>query len=359
MLKLYSGRRLDDEQVQSVVHLVASSVPGSRAVARDRRRSERRLADEPRAATRRRASRARSSITANRSRPTTRSVSRVSSARWSAPIACAPACRPRSISPRPSKRARASIRTCRWFAASRPAKTRAAATACKASPARSAISRRRSPRHPAASTPPPRPRRVSTLALADAQLRARQDRQPYASGRRLDQPLVDRRARRQQAAGHAQRRADSADRAGDRVVDRHRPPGRRLRRGARRHDFRRQFGVPTGRRARGAGGAGVLREPGHLEHRAPSARRRARARARVLRAAPDDAGSDAAAAGRRSVGASVEYAAQMQPMFTPGGRVMALPMGYDDRMAAARSVAGQDPRQVAQVVRNWVAEDNG
>jgi flagellar M-ring protein FliF len=58
--------------------------------------------------------------------------------------------------------------------------------------------------------------------------------------------------------------------------------------------------------------------------------------------------------------ASVEYAAQMQPMLVPGGgRVMALPMGYDDRMAAARSVAGQDPRQVAQVVRNWVAEDNG
>ena len=57
--------------------------------------------------------------------------------------------------------------------------------------------------------------------------------------------------------------------------------------------------------------------------------------------------------------ASLEYAAQMQPMFTPGGRVMGLPMGYDDRMAAARSVAGQDPRQVAQVVRNWVAEDNG
>jgi flagellar M-ring protein FliF len=57
--------------------------------------------------------------------------------------------------------------------------------------------------------------------------------------------------------------------------------------------------------------------------------------------------------------AQVEYAAQMQPMFAPGGRAMALPMGYDDRMAAARSVAGQDPRQVAQVVRNWVAEDNG
>jgi flagellar M-ring protein FliF len=57
--------------------------------------------------------------------------------------------------------------------------------------------------------------------------------------------------------------------------------------------------------------------------------------------------------------ASVEYAAQLQPMLTPGGRVMALPISYDDRMAAARSVAGQDPRQVAQVVRNWVAEDNG
>ncbi len=42
----------------------------------------------------------------------------------------------------------------------------------------------------------------------------------------------------------------------------------------------------------------------------------------------------------------------------PGGAPV-LPAGYDDRMTAARSVAGQDPRQVAQVVRNWVAEDNG
>jgi flagellar M-ring protein FliF len=56
---------------------------------------------------------------------------------------------------------------------------------------------------------------------------------------------------------------------------------------------------------------------------------------------------------------AVEYAGQMQPMFGGGGRVIGLPMGYDDRMAAARSVAGQDPRQVAQVVRNWVAEENG
>jgi flagellar biosynthesis/type III secretory pathway M-ring protein FliF/YscJ len=59
-----------------------------------------------------------------------------------------------------------------------------------------------------------------------------------------------------------------------------------------------------------------------------------------------------------SAPASIEYAGQMQPMLV-GGRAFGLPMGYDDRMAAARSVAGQDPRQVAQVVRNWVAEDNG
>ncbi len=48
----------------------------------------------------------------------------------------------------------------------------------------------------------------------------------------------------------------------------------------------------------------------------------------------------------------------------PGGAMLpqgayGLPMGYEDRMAAARSVAGQDPRQVAQVVRNWVAQDDG
>jgi flagellar M-ring protein FliF len=54
--------------------------------------------------------------------------------------------------------------------------------------------------------------------------------------------------------------------------------------------------------------------------------------------------------------AAVEY--QGYPAM-PGGRPMGLPVSYDDRMAAARSVAGQDPRQVAQVVRNWVAEDNG
>jgi flagellar M-ring protein FliF len=55
---------------------------------------------------------------------------------------------------------------------------------------------------------------------------------------------------------------------------------------------------------------------------------------------------------------TTEFAAQLQPVVV-GGRPMALPMGYDDRMAAARSVAGQDPRQVAQVVRSWVGEDNG
>jgi flagellar M-ring protein FliF len=56
--------------------------------------------------------------------------------------------------------------------------------------------------------------------------------------------------------------------------------------------------------------------------------------------------------------AALEYSAQMYPA-AGGGRAMGLPFSYDDRMAAARSVAGQDPRQVAQVVRGWVAEDNG
>jgi flagellar M-ring protein FliF len=46
------------------------------------------------------------------------------------------------------------------------------------------------------------------------------------------------------------------------------------------------------------------------------------------------------------------------PHALPGG-MQALPAGYDERMTAARSVAGQDPQQVAQVVRSWVAEDNG
>jgi hypothetical protein len=54
--------------------------------------------------------------------------------------------------------------------------------------------------------------------------------------------------------------------------------------------------------------------------------------------------------------AALEYS-QMYP--AGGGRGMGLPLSYDDRMAAARNVAGQDPRQVAQVVRGWVAEDNG
>ncbi len=35
-----------------------------------------------------------------------------------------------------------------------------------------------------------------------------------------------------------------------------------------------------------------------------------------------------------------------------------IPQGYDDRMSAARTVISQDPRQVAQVMRNWVAEEN-
>ena len=54
-----------------------------------------------------------------------------------------------------------------------------------------------------------------------------------------------------------------------------------------------------------------------------------------------------------------DYGGNMFPAPASGARSMGLPVSYDDRMAAARSVAGQDPRQVAQVVRNWVGEDDG
>ena len=39
--------------------------------------------------------------------------------------------------------------------------------------------------------------------------------------------------------------------------------------------------------------------------------------------------------------------------------VAELPAGFDERVAAARGLVGQDARQVAQVVRNWVAEEDG
>ena len=39
----------------------------------------------------------------------------------------------------------------------------------------------------------------------------------------------------------------------------------------------------------------------------------------------------------------------------PVSNVPVIPQGYDERMAAARNVISQDPRQVAQVMRNWVA----
>lgn len=39
-------------------------------------------------------------------------------------------------------------------------------------------------------------------------------------------------------------------------------------------------------------------------------------------------------------------------------RLPVVPQGYDDRMAAARTVINQDPRQVAQVMRTWVGDEN-
>ena len=52
------------------------------------------------------------------------------------------------------------------------------------------------------------------------------------------------------------------------------------------------------------------------------------------------------------------------PGAVAGGGVIAPPMaaipeGYDERMAAAQGLIGQDPRQVAQVMRNWVTDQNG
>ena len=53
-------------------------------------------------------------------------------------------------------------------------------------------------------------------------------------------------------------------------------------------------------------------------------------------------------------------AAAGSPGALPGPAAQpALPMSYAERVEAARDVASQDPRQVAEVVRNWVAEDNG
>jgi flagellar M-ring protein FliF len=42
-----------------------------------------------------------------------------------------------------------------------------------------------------------------------------------------------------------------------------------------------------------------------------------------------------------------------------GETSIALPLSYTERIEAARTVANRDPRQVAEVVRGWVAEDNG
>jgi len=56
---------------------------------------------------------------------------------------------------------------------------------------------------------------------------------------------------------------------------------------------------------------------------------------------------------------------QLLPGGTMGGmpgmaasQMPAIPQGYDERMAAARTVINQDPRQVAQVMRNWTADPN-
>ena len=338
MLKLFAGRRLDDEQVQSVVHLVASSVPDLVAVARHGRRPDRRAVDEPRAATRRRASRARSSITASKSRATTRSASRAWSARSSAQTACVRACPPRWISRRSSRRARASIRTCSSSAASKPARTRAAATGSPACRVRS------SNQPPEVAAPPAGPAGVTAEATSTSRSQTRNfeldktvshTREAVGAIRRLSiGVLVDNRppATRngdpiplteqeiasvtdivRQAVGFDEARGDTIS-----VVNSAFQPAA-------------QIAQPA---------APAFWENPQLWSIARQVFGAALVLCSRIRAAADDAGADAAAARRAVAGVRRVRGADASDV-TAGGRAMALPMGYDDRMAAASSVAGR------------------
>jgi flagellar M-ring protein FliF len=40
-----------------------------------------------------------------------------------------------------------------------------------------------------------------------------------------------------------------------------------------------------------------------------------------------------------------------------GGGGQAAPLAYEQQLAQARTLVGQDPKRVAQVVRSWVAQD--
>ncbi len=40
-----------------------------------------------------------------------------------------------------------------------------------------------------------------------------------------------------------------------------------------------------------------------------------------------------------------------------GGPAQATPLAYEQQLAQARTLVGQDPKRVAQVVRAWAAEE--
>ena len=252
-----------------------------------------------------------------------RSASRACSARSSAPTACARACPPSSIS-RETEQTRESfdpnVQLVRSEQTSEDTRRGDGVQGVPGAlsnqppeivaqpPARRARGRAR--RRPSAA-----------LALADAQLRARQDRQPHAPGGRrrsracrsacssttnrprrataqstplTEQELASLTDIVRQAVGFDEARGDTIS-----VVNSAFQPAPRC-------------GAGTPRR--------LLREPAALEHRAPSARRRARARARVLRAPADDAGADAAAARSRPAPRGGRVRGADASVSMPGGR---------------------------------------
>ena len=216
MLKLFSGRRLDDSQVQAVVHLVASSVP-------DLTPSRVTVVDQSGAL-----------LTSSERRLHRRAIElavRLSEADRAGVRAAYP--EPGRLHRRPGTSARQRGRRGRLYANGADARE---LRSKRADGPQRADQRGHAPRR----WRPGRARRAQQsaarrgdaagrnghrndgaarelVALAGSQLRARQDREPHAAGRRRDSPAVDRRARRQQAARAGARRVDTADGAGDRV----------------------------------------------------------------------------------------------------------------------------------------------
>ena len=275
MLKLYSGRRLDEGQVQAVVHLVAASVPellpshvtvvdqagtlltgasSDDAASLSSSQFEYRKQIEQEYSRRIEgllgsivgAERVRSSVSAELDFTVTEQTRESFDPGGSSRAQRADE---RGLAPR-RRRARRARRAEQPAASSRAANARS--------------ERRGQCRRGCSSG-----RATKRVALRDSQLRARQDREPHPPGRRRDQAPVDRRAGRQQAGGQRSRRRYAARRAGARIAHGAREEGRRIRRDARRHDFGLELRVPAGRRGPESAGAELLGAPAVLDDRAP------------------------------------------------------------------------------------------